>query len=61
MMGLPGPYAGWGLTSVYLVAVLIFWTAVIAGLLAVIRRFDAGHDPAPVSGQRGRPKQRKAA
>jgi hypothetical protein len=61
MMGLPGPYAGWGLMSVYLVAVLILWTAVIAGILALIRRFDTGHDPAPVGRQGGQPKERRAA
>ena len=61
MFGGPEPYAGWGLASVYLVGFVIAWTAVIAGLLALIRRFGWGPDPAPVSRYEDRPGQRKVA
>jgi hypothetical protein len=47
--------------SVYLVALLIFWTAVIAGLVALIRRVQEGHDPKPVNRRNGRPGHTKAA
>lgn len=60
-MGLPGSYGGWGLTSVYLAALLILWTAVIAGVLALIGRLDKGHNPAPVGRSGRQPGQRKAA
>lgn len=60
VMGVPEPYAGWGLSSVYLAALLIAWTAVIAGFLALLRRLDEGHDHSPVSRSDG-PEERKAA
>jgi hypothetical protein len=60
VIGVPEPYAGWGLSSVYLAALLIVWTAVIAGLVALIRRLDKGHDPSPVSRSDGA-EERKVA
>lgn len=60
-MGAPEAYAGWGLMSVYLVAVMIVWTAVIAGILLLVRRFAAGHRPAPADHDEPRPDEGRAA